>query len=154
MAMERFRNKHVCALQAQSSLLIGSEMSSSSSDSESCNWPRGGKRCCGTLNTPGASHGGRRDETDHCFPGRWSLSCNCTPHGSSGFCFVRAGFAPFLTRHATSCASKHVEERLDLCDPAETWMSMKPDRCDNLGLSPTFTCALFVISILHHQLFC
>ncbi|MEW5302750.1 MAG: hypothetical protein WDW36_005500 [Sanguina aurantia] len=52
---------------AQSSLLIGSELTSST-DSDSCDWPRGGKRCCGTLMTPGASHAGRRDETDHCFP--------------------------------------------------------------------------------------
>ncbi|KAG2448768.1 hypothetical protein HYH02_006122 [Chlamydomonas schloesseri] len=34
----------------------------------SCNWARGGKRCCGTLKNPGASHGWREDETDHCFP--------------------------------------------------------------------------------------
>jgi hypothetical protein len=31
-------------------------------------WPRGGSRPCGTLRTPGASYGGRGDETDHCFP--------------------------------------------------------------------------------------
>mmetsp|Transcript_16557 Transcript_16557/g.28380 ORF Transcript_16557/g.28380 Transcript_16557/m.28380 type:complete len:139 (+) Transcript_16557:118-534(+) len=31
-------------------------------------WPRGGERCCGTLKNPGVSHGGRDDETDHCFP--------------------------------------------------------------------------------------
>lgn len=31
-------------------------------------WPRGGVRSCGTLRTPGASFGGRHDETDHCFP--------------------------------------------------------------------------------------
>ncbi|KXZ46515.1 hypothetical protein GPECTOR_43g952 [Gonium pectorale] len=33
-----------------------------------CAWPRGGRRCCGTLRSPGASHGWRQDETDHCFP--------------------------------------------------------------------------------------
>lgn len=33
-----------------------------------CAWPRGGAKCCGTLTTPGASHGWRKDETDHCFP--------------------------------------------------------------------------------------
>ncbi|KAG2501283.1 hypothetical protein HYH03_001085 [Edaphochlamys debaryana] len=33
-----------------------------------CDWPRGGRRCCGTLRTPGASRRGRPDETDHCFP--------------------------------------------------------------------------------------
>lgn len=31
-------------------------------------WPRGGTRACGTLRSPGASYGSRRDETDHCFP--------------------------------------------------------------------------------------
>jgi hypothetical protein len=31
-------------------------------------WPRGGSRPCGTLRTPGASYGGRGDETSHCFP--------------------------------------------------------------------------------------
>ena len=31
-------------------------------------WPRGGTRSCGTLRTPGATYGSRRDETDHCFP--------------------------------------------------------------------------------------
>jgi hypothetical protein len=31
-------------------------------------WPRGGRRACGSLRTPGASFGGRADETDHCFP--------------------------------------------------------------------------------------
>jgi len=31
-------------------------------------WPRGGTRGCGTLRSPGASYGSRRDETDHCFP--------------------------------------------------------------------------------------
>mmetsp|Transcript_28194 Transcript_28194/g.71896 ORF Transcript_28194/g.71896 Transcript_28194/m.71896 type:complete len:148 (-) Transcript_28194:1429-1872(-) len=36
--------------------------------SEDCLWPRGGRRCCGTLRSPGASHGSRMDETDHCFP--------------------------------------------------------------------------------------
>lgn len=40
-----------------------------SSDDYSCNWPRGGKRCCGTLKSPGVAHGRRADETDHCFPG-------------------------------------------------------------------------------------
>jgi hypothetical protein len=35
---------------------------------QTCLWPRGGTRCCGTLKTPGASHGWRNDETDHCFP--------------------------------------------------------------------------------------
>ncbi|GLI63971.1 hypothetical protein VaNZ11_007139 [Volvox africanus] len=34
----------------------------------SCAWPRGGRRCCGTLRTPGVAHGWRDDETDHCFP--------------------------------------------------------------------------------------
>ena len=38
-------------------------------DNGSCNWPRGGHRCCGTLRSPGVSHMGREDETDHCFPG-------------------------------------------------------------------------------------
>lgn len=33
-----------------------------------CSWARGGKRCCGSLRSPGASHGWREDETDHCFP--------------------------------------------------------------------------------------
>ena len=31
-------------------------------------WPRGGRRACGTLRTPGATFGSRLDETDHCFP--------------------------------------------------------------------------------------
>jgi hypothetical protein len=35
---------------------------------DECLWPRGGKRCCGTLRTPGAKSGWRTDETDHCFP--------------------------------------------------------------------------------------
>ncbi len=31
-------------------------------------WPRGGRKRCGTLRSPGVSYGWRRDETDHCFP--------------------------------------------------------------------------------------
>ncbi|KAG1679928.1 hypothetical protein FOA52_006992 [Chlamydomonas sp. UWO 241] len=31
-------------------------------------WPRGGRKACGTLSSPGASYGRREDETDHCFP--------------------------------------------------------------------------------------
>ena len=35
---------------------------------QECLWPRGGRRCCGSLRTPGAANGWREDETDHCFP--------------------------------------------------------------------------------------
>jgi hypothetical protein len=44
-----------------------------SSQDEQCDWPRGGRRCCGTLRTPGAAHGWREDESDHCFPGESQL---------------------------------------------------------------------------------
>lgn len=49
-----------------SSSAIGA--SSSEAANATCAWPRGGTKCCGTLTTPGASHGWRTDETDHCFP--------------------------------------------------------------------------------------
>jgi hypothetical protein len=48
-------------------------------------WPRGGSRACGTLRTPGAAYGGRRDETDH-----W---CGVLCLGEVSLLFLRLSFS-------------------------------------------------------------
>lgn len=65
------------AVEVHTNGVIIAASDSANATQESCSWPRGGRRCCGTLRTPGASNGHRFDETDHCFPGSASDHMVC-----------------------------------------------------------------------------